>query len=155
VAEKSIHYYQKAAERATGRFALAEMVHHLRHALRQISNISDSIDRRRLELGLQLELGRALIDHEGADSDAMPATCERRQQLCLTLDEVELLPRIYDGLIVNYYFIRSQPEKIIQYTRDMTIHQRTGDRRALFMQKRAESLANFLFGRFEPACKEM
>jgi class 3 adenylate cyclase/energy-coupling factor transporter ATP-binding protein EcfA2 len=34
--ERSVYYYQKAAERATGRFALAEMVHHLRNGLRQI-----------------------------------------------------------------------------------------------------------------------
>jgi len=35
------------------------------------------------------------------------------------------------------------------------IHQRADDRQALFMQKRAESLANLLFGHFEPACREM
>jgi class 3 adenylate cyclase len=156
VPDRAVHYYQIAAERATGRFALAEMVHHLRNALRQVMNIPDSTDRRGLELALQLKLGRALIDHEGADSDAVRATFERALQLCLALDEVELLPRVYDGLVVNYHFIRSQPEKIIQYTRDMaSVHQRTGAHQALFMQKRAESLANFLFGHFEAAGKEM
>ncbi len=156
VPDRAVHYYQRAAERATGRFALAEMVHHLRNGLRQIAYVPDSADRQRRELTLQLELGRALIDHEGADSESVHATFERALQLCLGLDEVELLPRVYDGLIVNYYFIRSQPEKIIQYMHDMIpAHQRTGDRQALFMQKRAESLANFLFGDFEDARKEM
>ena len=156
VPDRSIHYYKKAAERATGRFALAEMVHHLRNGLQQITYVPDSVDRQRRELALQLELGRALIDHEGADSEAVRTTFERALQLCLGLDEVESLPRVYDGLVVNYYFIRSQPEKIIQYTHDMNpVHQRTGDRQALFMQKRAESLANLLFGNFEASRKEM
>jgi class 3 adenylate cyclase/predicted ATPase len=156
VAGKAASYYQKAAEHATGRFALAEMVQHLRSALRQIANTPDSTDRQRLELALQLELGRALIDHEGADSEAVRTTFERALQLCLALDEVQLLPRVYDGLVVNYHYIRSQPEKIIQYARDMTpIHQRSGDRQALIMRKRAESLANFLFGHFEAASQEM
>jgi class 3 adenylate cyclase/predicted ATPase len=154
--EKSVDYYQKAAEHATGRFALAEIVHHLRNGLNQIKSIPDSADKQRRELALQLELGRALIDHEGADSEIVLTTFQRARELCLALDEIRLLPRIYDGLVVNHYFIRSQPEKIIQYTRDMIpVHQRTGDRQALFMQKRAESLANLLFGNFEAARQEM
>ncbi len=156
VPDRAVHYYQEAAERATGRFALAEMVHHLRNALRQVMDIPDSPDRQRLELALQLKIGRVLIDHEGANSDAVRTTFERALQLCLALDEVELLPRVYDGLVVNYHFIRSQPERIIQYTHDMTsVHERTGARQALFMQKRAKSLANFLFGHFDAASTEM
>ena len=38
---------------------------------------------------LQLALGRVLIDHEGADSEAVRATFERARELCLALDEVE------------------------------------------------------------------
>jgi class 3 adenylate cyclase/predicted ATPase len=156
VPDRAVHYYQEAAERVTGRFALAEMVHHLRNALRQIMDIPDSPDRQRLELALQLKIGRVLIDHEGADSDAVRTTFERALQLCLALDEVEFLPRVYDGLVVNYHFIRSQPERIIQYTHDMTsVHERTGARQALFMQKRAESLASFLLGHFEAASTEL
>ena len=61
---------------------------------------------------------------------------ERALQLCLALDEAELLPRVYDGLVVNYHSIRSQPERIIQYTHDMTsVHERTGAGQALFMQR--------------------
>jgi class 3 adenylate cyclase/predicted ATPase len=150
--DKSFEYYRKAADRATGRFALAEVVHHLRNGLRQMEHIPDSADRQRLELALQLQLGRALIDHEGADSDAVRVTFERARELCLALGELEMLPRVYDGLVPNYYFIRSQPEKIIQYSRDMIpFHQRIGERQALFMQRRAESLAYFLFGNFEAA----
>jgi predicted ATPase len=94
--DRSVHYYQKAAERATGRFALAEKVHHLRNALRQIAHVSSSVERQRRELTLQLELGRVLIDHEGADSEAVRTAFERARELCWALDEVKLLPAVYD-----------------------------------------------------------
>lgn len=155
-AEQSVQHYQKAAERASGRFALAEKVHHLRNALRQIAHVPGSVERQRRELTLQLELGRALIDHEGADSDSVCATYERALELCLALDAVELLPGVYDGLVLNYHYIRSQPEKMVQYTSDMiAVHERTGDRQALLMKRRAGSLANLLLGNFESAREEM
>src|SRR5262245_8017675 len=156
VPDQSIHYYQKAAERATGRFALAEMVSHLRHGLDQITFLPDSAERQRRELALQLALGRALIDHEGGNSEAVRVTFERAHKLCIALDELDLLPRIYDGLIVNHYFIHSQPEKISEYTSEIVaVHQRTGDPRALLMTRRAGCLANLLLGRFEAARWQM
>jgi class 3 adenylate cyclase len=154
--DRSVHYYQKAAERATGRFALAEMVHHLRNGLRQIKLMPESTDRHRRELALQLDLGRALIDHEGANSEGVCVAFERALELCLALDEVELLPRVYDGLVVNYHYIRSQPDAILQYIDRMhPVHQRLGERRALFMRKRAECLAELLLGNFAPASERM
>lgn len=156
VPDKSVEHYRRAAEHATGRFALAEIVHHLRNALGQLAHIPDSVERQRRELTLQLQLGRALIDHEGADSGSVRTTFERARVLCLTLSDFEMLPRVYDGLLINNYFIRSQPDKIIQYTREMApFHQKIGDRQAMFMQRRAESVANFLFGKFEPAREAM
>jgi len=63
--ERSIDYYLKAAERATGRFALEEMVNQLLEGLRQLQELPNSNDTRRRELALQIALGRTLIDHEG------------------------------------------------------------------------------------------
>lgn len=154
--DRSIHYYQKAAERATGRFALAEKVHHLRNALRQIANIPSSPERQRTELTLQLELGRALIDHEGADSESVRTTFERARELCWALDEVTLLPPVYDGLVVNYHFIHSQPERIFQYSEEMlAAHRKSSDPQLLLMTKRVRGLANLLLGQFDAARQEM
>jgi class 3 adenylate cyclase len=154
--DKSVDYYEKAAERATGRFALAEMASHLRNGLRQVVHLPDSAERQRRELALQLALGRALIDHEGSGSESVRATFERAHDLSSALDDVELLPRVYDGLVLNYYFTRSQPDKIVQYTDEMTaVHRRTGDSQALLMTRRAGCLANLLTGRFEAARDEM
>lgn len=154
--DQSIHYYQKAAERATGRFALAEKVHHLRNALRQVALVPSSTERQRRELALQLELGRVIIDHEGADSEAVRTTFERARELCWALDEVRLLPPIYDGLVVNYLFIHSQPERIFQYSDEMlAAHGKSGDPQLLLMTKRVRGLANLLLGRFDAARDEM
>jgi class 3 adenylate cyclase len=154
--DRSVHYYQKAAQRATGRFALAEMVHHLRNALRQIAHIPSSVERQRLELTLQLDLGRVLIDHEGADSEAVRTTFERARELCWALDEVQLLPPVYDGLVVNWHFIHSQPERIFQYSDEMlAAHSKSQDPRLLLMTRRVRGLANLLLGRFDAANGEM
>jgi predicted ATPase len=156
VPDRAVYQYQRAAEHATGRFALAEMVHHLRNAIRQTSLLENRTDRPRRELSLQLELGRALIDHEGANSEGVHLAFERALQLCLELNELDLLPRVYDGLVVNYYYIRSQPDKILEYMNNLeSVHQRIGGQRALFMRRRAECLAQLLFGEFEAACEGM
>jgi hypothetical protein len=154
--DKAIDYYQKAAEHATGRFALTEIVNHLQNGLRQITLLPESAARNRRELALQLALGRALIDQAGGASDAVRVTFERARALCFSLDEMTLLPRAYDGLIANYHYIRSNPEQILKYAAEIiSVHSRTGDPQALVMLKRAGALANFLLGRFESAREDM
>jgi class 3 adenylate cyclase len=156
VPSSAIHHYQKAAEYATGHSALAEKVNHLQNALRQIAHLPESPERNRGELALQLALGRALIDHAGGDSEAVRVTFERARELCLALNEINLLPRVFDGLVLNYHFIHSELEKIAHYATEMAaLQRRTGDLHALLMIKRAESQANLLRGRFEPAREEM
>ena len=154
--DRSVHHYQRAAQRATGRFALAEMVHHLRNALRQIEHIPSSVERQRLELTLQLDLGRVLIDHEGADSEGVRAAFERARELCWALDEAKFLPQVYDGLVVNWHFIHSQPERIFQYGDEMlAAYGKSNDPRLLLMTKRVRGLANLLLGNFDAAGDEM
>ena len=156
IPEKSIAYYSKAADHATGRFALAEMVSHLRNALRQVGNLPDSTEKQRRELTLQVALGRALIDYQGSGSEEVRVTFERARELCFALDEMLLLAGVYDGLMLNYHFTHSQPQKMIQYASEMmAVHKRTGDAQALLMARRAGGLANLLLGRFQQAREEM
>jgi hypothetical protein len=156
VPEKSITYYSKAAEHATGRFALAEIVGHLRNALRQVTYLPESTEKQRRELALLVALGRALIDYQGSGSEDVRATFERARELCLGLDKVQLLPRVSDGLMLNYHYTHSQPQKMLVYAKEMIdVHQRTSDRQALLMARRAGGLANLLLGHFEQARAEM
>jgi class 3 adenylate cyclase len=155
-ADRSIKYYQRAAENATGRFALAEMVSHLRNGLRQIARLPHSADRDRRELTLQLMLGQALIDLEGGNSDLVREAFERARTLCFSLNDMELLPPVFDGLVANHHYIRANPAKIAEYIAEMKgVYQKTNDQRALLLVTRAECLANFLLGRFEVARQYM
>src|SRR5262249_22310949 len=81
--DRSIEYYEKAANRATGRFALAEMASHLRNGLAQVGRLPDSPGRQKRELDLQVALGRALIDHQGSGAEEVRAAFERARELCL------------------------------------------------------------------------
>ena len=66
------------------------------------------------------------------------------------------LPRVYDGLVLNYHFTHSQPQKIVQYTREiLEVCERTNDPQALLMARRAGALANLLLGRFDAAREDM
>jgi class 3 adenylate cyclase len=154
--EKSVQYYRKAAEHATGRSALAEMVSHFRNALGQIALLPESPERNRHELQLQLAVGSVLIDHQGSGSDGVRATFERARELCFMLDDLKPLPRVYDGLVLNYHFTHSQPQRIVQYTSEiLDVCERTNEPQALLMARRAGALANLLLGRFEGAREDM
>jgi class 3 adenylate cyclase len=153
--EKSIDNYLKAAEQATGRFALVEMVSYLRKGLRQIQHLPDSVGTRRRELALQVALGRALIDHQGSGSEEVRAAFERARQLCLALDETEQLVPVHDGLM-NYHFTHSEPQKVLGYASEMLdVGKRTGNPHAFVMARRSAGFANLLLGRFADAHDEL
>src|SRR5262249_30457552 len=162
--EKAQKYWRTAGEQAVRRASNREAIGHFRqalalneklppdigrscteHGLRQIAQLAESRDKQHRELVLQVALGRALIDHQGSGSEAVREAFERARELCLALYEVQLLPRIYDGLMLNYHFTHSQPQKMLDYAREMiAVHQRTNDRQALLMARRAGGLANLL-----------
>jgi hypothetical protein len=149
--EKSIYYYLKAAATATGRFALGEVVSHLKNGLRQLEYLSESPERQQRELVLRLALGRALIDYRGSGSDEVREVFERAHQLSVALDDAEHMLKVHDGL-VNYYFGRSEPKKMLTHAEEMfAIAERTANPQALFMARRSSGYANLLLGRFREA----
>ncbi|MFL5003022.1 MAG: AAA family ATPase [Xanthobacteraceae bacterium] len=154
--ERSIAYYEKAAQQATGRFALTEIVAHLRKALAQLERLPDSGERQRRELDLQVALGRALIDCHGSGSEDVRGVFQRARELCLGLGETKQLPRIYDGLVLNYAFTHSETQQILRYAGELDeIGARTGDPEVLLMARQSRLRANLLVGRFEDARDEM
>jgi predicted ATPase len=154
--DRSIGYYLKAAERATGRFALNEMVSHLRKGLRQLEHIPESESKQRRELDLQVALGRALIDHQGSGSEEVRTAFERARELCLALDDTKQLLVVFDGLVLNYHFTHSDSEKMLGYAEELLeVGRRTGDALALLWAQRSRFAANWLQGRFEQARRDM
>ncbi|NOJ50481.1 adenylate/guanylate cyclase domain-containing protein [Bradyrhizobium archetypum] len=149
--DKAVTHYLKAADQATGRFALAEMVSHLRNALRQLELLPDSIDRRRRELPIQVALGRALIDHEGSGSEEVRTTFEYALRLCLELDDTNEMIRVHDGL-VNFHFTHSAFDAILRYSEELLeAGHRAGSRQARLIAKRSSGFAHLLSGRFAMA----
>jgi class 3 adenylate cyclase len=154
--DRSIDYYLKAAERATGRFALNEMVSHLRKGLRQHEFLPESPSRLRRELDLQVALGRALIDHQGSGSEEVRAAFERAREICLELEDTRQLLVVFDGLVLNYHFTHSDSEKMLGYAEELfEVGRRTGNALALLWARRCRSAANWLQGRFEQARHDM
>jgi class 3 adenylate cyclase len=153
--DKAVTHYLKAADHATGRLALAEMVSHLRNALRQLELLPDSIDRRRRELTIQVALGRALIDHEGSGSEEVRTTFEHALRLCLELDDTNQMIRVHDGL-VNFHFTHSAFDEILRYADDLLEAGRRADsRQARLIAKRSSGFAHLLSGRFAMASDDL
>jgi len=152
---KSIDYYLKAAARTTGRFALTERVSHLRKALRQVEQLSDSTDTTRRELDLQVALYQALVDDQGSGSEEVRLAVERARALCLQLGDTHELIRVQDGLF-NYHFSHAQPKTLLRYAKEMRdLGQRTGNPQAFIMARKDSGFANLLLGRLETACDDM
>ncbi|MDR3531799.1 MAG: AAA family ATPase [Rhodopila sp.] len=151
VPDRSIEYYLKAAERATGRSALEEMASHLRQGLRQVSLLPDSPAKSHRELKLQVALGRALIDHHGSGSDHVRSAFERARELCLELQDTQELLRVHDGLM-NHHITRAQPEQVLHYADEMLdVGRTTENPQAFLMALRSRGFANLLLGRFAAA----
>ncbi len=151
VADRAIDYHLKAAEQAMARCAIAEMVSHLRRGLGLLASLPDGPARRRRELALQTALGRGLIDNLGSASDEGHAAFVRARELCLELNETDLLLPILYGLQV-YHFTHAEPEIVTRYAREiLDLGARTGDRRATILGERVGGSAYLLLGRFAEA----
>ena len=150
-AEKSIDYYLKAAARATGRFALSEIILYLQKGLRQLAALPATVATQRRELALLVAMGRALMEHRGAGDEEVRATFERAHQLSLVLGNMEQLLHIHDGL-ANYHFAHSELDKLIeQAERALELGRRTGNHHAIVLAHRSSGHAKLLLGRFREA----
>ena len=151
IADRAIDYHLKAAERAMARCALAEMVSHLRRGIGLLNNLSDSRETRRRELALQVALGRGLIDQVGSASDQGHAAFVRARELCLELDETDLLLSVLYGLQV-YHFSHAEPAVVSRYAQEiLDLGHRTGRRAAILIGERVAGSAYLLLGRLAEA----
>jgi class 3 adenylate cyclase len=151
VAEKSVDYYLKAAARATGRFALVEIVGYLQKGLRQLARLPATQATQHRELALQVALGQALMEHRGAGDEEVRATFERAHELCLVLGGTEQLLHVHDGL-ANYHFAHSELDKLVEYAdRVLDLGRRTGNHHAVVLAHRSSGHAKLLLGRFREA----
>jgi class 3 adenylate cyclase len=155
-AARAVEAYLAAAERATGRYALGEMVSHLRKALHQLDTLPVAAARHQRELSLRVALGQVLIDHRGSGSEEVRAEFERARELCLLLGDTKQLLVVFEGLVLNYHFANAQPAKMLTYATELDdIAARSGDPMAALWAARARGSASLLLGRFVEARDEM
>ncbi|WP_309144861.1 adenylate/guanylate cyclase domain-containing protein [Bradyrhizobium sp. CCGUVB14] len=152
--DRSIKYYLLAAEKASGRSALAEKASHLKNALRQQDLLPSEAQSAERELFLQLQLGRALIDLRGSGSEEVLTCYERARKLSLQTGDAISLLRVHDGLI-NHYFTHSDADSLARCAADIReLHQdaRLADSQSRMMSFRAAGLAHFIRGEFSETC---
>jgi class 3 adenylate cyclase/tetratricopeptide (TPR) repeat protein len=147
-AAKAIEYFLRAADRATGRLALAEAVRHLQKGLRWLADLPEKVAALRAELTLQVALGRALLDLRGSGHKDVFLAFERAHELSLKLGDTEKLLQAHDGL-VNYHFTNSDLEQVNKYAGQvLEVGRQTGNRQALVMAYRSSGYARLLLGQF-------
>lgn len=155
VAEKSIDYYLKAASRATGRFALTEIVGYLQKGLHQLASLPITPATQHRELELLVARGRALMEYRGAGDQEVRVTFERAHDLCIALGETELRLHVHDGL-ANYHLAHSELDKVVEYgERALEVGQRTGNRHAVVLAHRSRGHGRLLQGRFHEAREDL
>ncbi len=153
--EKSIDYYLKAVQRATGRFALAEIVGYLHKALQKVGELPAGPAAQSKELLLRIELGRALIDHRGSGDEEVRRNMEHAQELCVALGETEKLLQVHDGL-ANYYIVHSDLAKVLDCAEQtLELGNRLGNRRAVALARRTSGYAQLLLGHFSEARQDL
>ena len=150
-ADKSIDYYLKAAARATGRFALTEVIGFLQKGLRQLATLPATEETQHRELALRVAIGRALMEHRGAGDEEVHATFERAHELCVVLRATEQLPHVHNGL-ANYHLARSELDKLINHAdRVLELGRQTGNGHTLALAYRSSGHAKLLLGRLREA----
>ena len=154
-AEKSIDYYLKAAARATGRFALTEIIGYLRKGLGQIGGLASTPANQQRELALQLALGRAVWEQRGGGVAEVRAAFERADELCQVLGATEELLLVHEGL-ANYHLAHSEFDKMVEYAeRAFAIGQRTGNVDAVVLARRSSGHAKLYLGRLREAREDL
>jgi predicted ATPase/class 3 adenylate cyclase len=103
LADKAMHYWRLAGEQALARSATAEAVAQLDRGLELLDFLPDGPERQRLEVGLQLVLGPALIAARGFAAPETGRAYARACELCRELGDIpKLLPALYGQSVVHW-----------------------------------------------------
>jgi class 3 adenylate cyclase/tetratricopeptide (TPR) repeat protein len=82
IADEAVDRWLEAGRQSTARWAMAEAATQARKGLELLHDLPDGTDRRKLELGLQLVLGRSLMATEGEAASAVGVAFARAGELC-------------------------------------------------------------------------
>jgi predicted ATPase len=103
-AERAVHYWRKAGERARRLSANLEAIAYLTKGIEMLDGLPDEEERTRQELALQAALGHANIVAKGHGAAGAEAAYARALELCRQLGDVaELAPTLFG--LWRYYVV--------------------------------------------------
>jgi tetratricopeptide (TPR) repeat protein len=100
---QAVGHYQRAAQRATLRWAQDEAIGHLHKAIELLGTLPESIERNQHELQLQVALGPSLIATKGYGDSEVERVYGRARELCQQVGERPELVRVVIGLSMFYH----------------------------------------------------
>ena len=101
--EPAVRWWQKAGQHAFRRASYAEAIAHYQKGLRVLQSLPASSQRDQLELGLQVELGYALIPVRGWAAAETAPTFTRAGELCREIRDAPQMFRALWGLGAVYF----------------------------------------------------
>jgi predicted ATPase len=101
-AAKAVYYLQQAGQQAEQHSACAEAISHVTTALELLPGLTDTSERMRQELCLQVTLGRALIATRGYAAQEVEHAYVRALELCRQVGKTSHLFQVLWGLRVCY-----------------------------------------------------
>ena len=100
--QEAVEHWLQAGQRLAGRSAELEAINLYRRGLLALLTLSESQERDRHELELQMALGMSLVATEGYGTDAVRSVYERVQELGGRLDDTQSLLIAMYGTFVGY-----------------------------------------------------
>ena len=148
--QKAIQYFQLAGQRAVERAAMIEAERHFASALKLLSELPETVERDRRELGLQLAVGPALTAIKGWASPVAERAYTRARGLCERLgDPAELFPCLWGLWRVN--LVRSELRTTYALADQLLRRAQSANPALLTYAEMARGLTLCWMGKFLPA----
>jgi class 3 adenylate cyclase/predicted ATPase len=102
LAEKAVHYWHHAGQKAIERSAHVEAIAHLQQGLELLKTLPETAERTQREVDMLIALGASLIATKGYAVPEVQLTYTRAQQLCQSLEDPSQLFPVLRGLWMYY-----------------------------------------------------
>jgi DNA-binding SARP family transcriptional activator/predicted ATPase len=149
-AETAIHYLHQAGERAAQMFAYQEARTHLQRALALLATLSESTDRAKRELDLQLSLGWAWMAGESAVVEAGQAYA-RARDLCQQTGRTSDLPLVV-GMLNTCAYVGAEHRRALELGREaLALGRQAGDPLLVAVGHWRHTFVHFALGEYTTA----
>jgi class 3 adenylate cyclase/predicted ATPase len=145
---EALEWWQRAGQHAVQRASYAEAIIHYRKGLQVLESVPASARRDQMELGLQVELGYALIPLQGWAAPATASAFTRAGELCSQIGETPKLFRALWGLGA-FHFVRGDQRKAREVADQcLTLANHAKDVDALIEAHYLSGIVSFVMGEF-------